>query len=68
VKPGFIKTILNDIDTFKKEEEKSRSESDKEAQILYSSFLQESVEFLMTFIIPINPQVELDSYKDILNI
>lgn len=57
------------MDTFKREEEKALDASrSAEKQLLYSSFLQDSVEFLMTLVIPINPHSELKSYKDILDI
>ena len=40
INQGFIKSVLNDMDTFKREEEKALNPSEsKEKQLLYSSFL-----------------------------
>jgi len=38
----------------------------RERHVLYSSFIQDSVEFLMTVVIPTDKHVQLKSYKDIL--
>ena len=65
----FVKAVLTDLQTFRTEEEKTSQASEPgETQLLYSSFLQDTVEFLMTAIIPVKRDAVLKSYQDILNI
>jgi len=69
VHEGFVRTILEDIDTVKRQEEKAMQASEAGAtQMLYSSFIQDSLEFLMTLVIPIDKGSHLNSYKDLLSI
>ena len=69
VHDGFIRAILEDIDTVKRQEEKTMQASEAGAkQMLYSSYIQDSLEFLMTIVIPIDKQSRLNSYKDLLSI
>jgi hypothetical protein len=37
-------------------------------QMLYSSYIQDSLEFLMTIVIPIDKNASLTSYKELLSI
>ena len=66
---GFVRTLLDDIDIVKRQEEKAMQASEAGAsQMLYSSFIQDSLEFLMTLVIPMNKRSRLSSYKDLLRI
>ena len=59
-----MKTVLEDIDTIKRREERA---AQGRAKMLYSAFIQDSLEFLMTIAIPIDKYTKLNSYKDLLN-
>ena len=69
VHAGFVRTILEDIDTVKRQEERAVQAGDAGAkQMLYSSFIQDSLELLMTLVVPIDERARLGSYKDLLSV
>ena len=69
ISKDFIKTILCDMDTFKREDESQFSPTEKgEKKLLYGEYLQQAVEFMMTLIIPVDPNYELKSYHQLLSI
>jgi hypothetical protein len=69
VPEGFVRALLEDIDTVKRQEEKAMQASESGGkQVLYSSFIQDGLEFLMTLVIPIDRRSRLNSYKDLLSV
>lgn len=63
ISEAFIKVILDDVDTAKRAEESAAAPSEPgETQLLCSAFLQDSVEFLMTLVVPLDPHAELNSW------
>jgi hypothetical protein len=66
---AFVKTLLEDLNAIKIEEEKAIASSPaQEKQMLYSSFIQDGIELLMTVVVPTNKYIVMDSYKEIINI
>lgn len=66
----FIKSLIGDIEVAKSQDDvESRASSRSDGtQMLYGSFVQDSVEFLMTIIIPVNRRTVLKSYKDLVDV
>lgn len=69
ISEAFIKVILDDMDTAKRAEEGAAAPAEPgETQLLCSAFLQDSVEFLMTLVVPLDPHAELASWSDLLTV
>jgi len=70
ISQDFVTALLSDIEVAKQQDEREARTGGgaDETQMLYGSFAQDSVEFLMTIIVPASKQVVLKSYKDLLDI